>query len=236
MAEAFALLAVLAGAAAQAVTGVGFALVCAPLLTLALGGGDGVRLTNALALVVNALMLGREWRGVLLDRVLLLAGPALPAALATAAVIRHADPAVLSLATGLLVLVTVGALAAGLRSRRLAGRCGALLAGAASGAMTVAGGVGGPAVASYAANAGWPPGRVRPTLAACFLTVNLVAVAARGVRPTTAGFGLLLGAALAAGFAAGAALSRRVRPGAVWSATLALAAGGAAAAVVRGLW
>jgi uncharacterized membrane protein YfcA len=228
-------LAVMVGAGAQTMTGIGFSLICAPLLALALGGGDGVRLTNLLGIAVNTFMLAREWRGVMAGRVLTLAGPAVVAALLTAAAIQHATESVLSVATGLLVLAAVGAIGAGLRARRLAHWHGALLAGAASGAMTVVSGIGGPAVATYAANAEWPLSRLRPTLAAYFLAVNLVTVAARGVGPMTVTSALSLALALAVGFAGGAALSRRLEPSAVWRGTLILAAIGGVGAVLRGL-
>jgi uncharacterized membrane protein YfcA len=234
-AQSFALLAVAVGAAAQATTGIGFSLVCAPLLTLALGGDDGVRLTNLLAIPLNGLVLAREWHSVMVDKALQLFGPAAVAATIAAVAVRHASPGVLSVAAGLLVLAVVAAVAAGARIRRLAGWHGALLAGAASGAMNVVGGVGGPAVASYAANAEWPPGRARATFAAYFLAINVVSVAARGVAPTTVAFGLSLAAALLIGFAVGAALGRRLRPGAIRRGMLILAAVGAAAAVGRGL-
>ncbi len=235
LAEGAALVAVAAGATAQAVTGIGFSLVCAPLLTIVLGGGDGVRVANVLAIAVNLLVVGRERRAADLRQVFLLLVPATFAALLTAWLIRSADPHVLAVVAGGLVLVTVAVLASGREAQRLAGRVGAVLAGAVSGAMNVAGGVGGPAVAGYALNARWSPAQTRATLGAYFLGINIVSVASRGVPPLSAWF--FVGGALAvlAGFAAGVMMARRLDENAVRSWTLALAGLGAAAAIVQGL-
>jgi uncharacterized protein len=235
LAEGAALVAVAAGAGAQAVTGIGFSLVCAPLLTIALGGGDGVRLANVLAIAVNLLVLGRERRTADLGEVVLLLVPASLAALATAWVIRGADPHVLAVVAGCLVLVTVVVLASGREAQRLAGRVGAVLAGAISGAMNVAGGVGGPAVAGYALNARWSPAQTRATLGAYFLGINIVSVASRGVPRLSAWFFAGGALALLVGFAAGVLLARRLDEKAVRSWTLVLAGLGAAAAIVQGL-
>jgi hypothetical protein len=235
LAEGAALVAVAAGAGAQAVTGIGFSLVCAPLLTVVLGGADGVRIANLLAIAVNLLVVGRERRTADLRQVILLLIPATLAALLTAWVIRGADPHVLAVVAGGLVLVTVAVLASGREAQRLAGRVGAVLAGAVSGAMNVAGGVGGPAVAGYALNARWSPAQTRATLGAYFLGINIVSVAARGVPSLSAWFFVGAAMALLAGFAAGVVLARRLDESAVRSWTLALAGLGAAAAIVQGL-
>jgi uncharacterized membrane protein YfcA len=233
--EAFALLAVLAGAGAQAITGIGFSLVCAPLLTLALGGGDGVRVANLLAIGVNLLLLRMEWRSAELRHVLMLLIPATLVAAATAWAIGGANPRALSVASGAVVLLAIGVLARGVRSAALAGRAGAVVAGAVSGAMNVAGGVGGPAVAAYALNADWPVKRMRATLATYFLGINVVSVATRGIPALPAPFLAGLAAAVAVGFGAGSLLSRRLDAHVVRSGTLLLAAAGACAAVVQGL-
>jgi hypothetical protein len=235
LAEGAALVAVAAGAGAQAVTGIGFSLVCAPVLTIVLGGADGVRVANVLSIGGNLLMLGRERRAADLRRVLMLLVPASLAAVATAWVIRGANPHVLAVVAGSLVLVTVAVLALGLEAQRLAGRVGAVLAGAVSGAMNVAGSVGGPAVAGYALNARWSAAQTRATLGAYFLGINIVSVASRGVPSMSAWFFAGGALALLVGFGAGVLLARRLDETAVRSWTLGLAGLGAAAAIVQGV-
>jgi uncharacterized protein len=232
---AAALVAVAIGAGAQAITGFGFSLVCVPLLTVVLGGGDGVRLANALAIGVNLLLLGLGWRQAEVRRALALLGPAVVVIPLAAVLAAHASPGALSVGAGVLVLVAVGVLAVGFRARRLTGWAGLVLAGALSGAMNVLGGVGGPAVASYTTNAGWTAERLRPTLAAYFLGINVVSVLARGVPPVSAGFLVASSAAGAGGFAVGSRVARRANARTVERATLALAAAGAAGAIISGL-
>jgi uncharacterized membrane protein YfcA len=235
VADGLALVAILIGAAASAVTGIGFSLVSAPLLTLALGGGDGVRLANTLAMGVNLLLLRREWRSAVVRDVLLLLVPAALAITATALVISHANPRALSVASGVLILVAVAALASGVRIRRLAGVVGGVVAGAISGAMNVVGGVGGPAVASYALNADWSPRQTRSTLAIYFLAINVVSVASRGVPPLSPAFGIGSIVAVVVGFGLGSLLARRVDANSIRWGTLVLAAAGACAAIAQGL-
>ncbi|MGH7721546.1 MAG: TSUP family transporter [Candidatus Dormibacteria bacterium] len=235
VADSLAVLAVLIGAGASAVTGIGFALVCAPVLTIALGGGDGVRIANALAIGVNLLLIRREWRNAVVGDVLMLLVPAAVAIAAVAWAIRSASPHVLSVASGALILVAVGALVWGARVAPLAGRAGAVIAGAVSGAMNVVGGVGGPAVASYALNARWPPEQTRPTLAIYFLAINVVSVASRGVPGLSGIFVIAAVVALVVGFGLGALLARRLDARMLRSGTLMLAALGAGAAIAQGL-
>jgi hypothetical protein len=235
VADALALIAALVGSGASAVTGIGFSLVSAPLLTLALGGGDGVRLANTLAIGVNLLMLRREGRSAVARDVVLLLVPAALAIAATALLISHANPRALSVASGVLILITVAALALGARIRQLSGAVGGVIAGAISGAMNVVGGVGGPAVASYALNAGWSPRQTRSTLATYFLAINVVSVASRGVPGLSWPFAVGSIVAVIVGFGLGSLLARRVDARAVRWGTLVLAAAGACAAIAQGL-
>ena len=157
------MLAVAAGAVAQSVSGIGFTLVSGPLLVAALGPADGVRLSVVLSLVVNVAVLTRtvretSWR----DAVLLL----VPAVLATpllARLLRDAPERALQALAGAATLVGALVLGAGVRWRAAGGRAGAVGAGVVSAAMNVVAGVGGPAVALYAANAGWPAAAMRST-------------------------------------------------------------------------
>ena len=55
---------VLVGALAQSVSGIGFSLVCGPLLVAALGPADGVRLGVLLSLALNVVLVVRFRREV----------------------------------------------------------------------------------------------------------------------------------------------------------------------------
>ena len=234
---ALAVVAAVAGVVTQAVTGFGFSLVCAPFLVVTFGPVDGVRLVNILALTVNVVLLAREHHGTRVpDAVRLLIPAALVAPLA-AWVVRHADEDVLTIVAGVLVLLAAAALATGARWRALRGTGGVVVAGGVSAAMNVASGVGGPAVAMYALNAGWPPTEMRPTLQLYFLGLNVISIAALG-PPDGVGAGSMVGllGGVLVGFVLGGPLARRADAAAVRRTALLVAAAGGAVAIARGLF
>ncbi|HVF74647.1 MAG TPA: TSUP family transporter [Acidimicrobiales bacterium] len=224
-------LAVGAGAAAQAVTGIGFALVCAPFLVAAEGGREGVRLAILLSALLNTVMVARERRHVRPSFVVLLLVPAALATPVFAVVVRRLPEDVLAGVAGAVILLAVAALAVGLRVRRAEGRGGAIVAGVVSAGMNVASGVGGPPVALYAVNAGWPPRTARASLQAYFLCLNVVALIGLGLpalRP-----GLLV--AMAVGWAAGTLLDRFVPDSWATAAVLTIAGIGGVVALVSSM-
>lgn len=234
-ATALTIAAVAVGAATQAVSGLGFSIVCVPALTIAHGGRDGVRLTNVLALGVNALVLSAEGRNADVRRAGALFVPAALAGVLTAALIRRADADLLGVISGLVVLATVGALATGRRAPALSGTRGAIVAGVASGASNVVAGIGGPTVASYAANAQWPPDRLRATLALYFLGLNAVSVAVRGAPRMSSGLVFGCAFALAVGYTTGFVVRAKIAARHLHYGTLLLAAGGAIASIIKGV-
>jgi uncharacterized membrane protein YfcA len=229
MAALVAVLAVAAGATAQAVSGIGFALVCAPFLVAAEGSHQGVRLAILLSAVLNLFMVARARRDVRVGDAGLLLAPAAVATLLLALVVRDLPERTLSLAAGLVILVAVAALASGLRVRRARGRGGAVAAAVVSAGMNVVSGVGGPPVALYAVNAGWPVRTARATLQAYFLCLNVVALAGLGLPE----FRPVLLVAMALGWAVGAALDRMVPDRAATTAILTVAALGGLVTVFR---
>ncbi len=228
---ALATLAVGAGALAQSVSGIGFALVCGPFLVAILGAGEGIRVAVLLSAVVNVALLVLTPRGVRWRDCALLLAPAALSTPALALLLRRLDPRAAALAAGLSTLTGVALLASGRRWARAAGAAGAVAAGVASAAMNVTASIGGPAAALYAENAGWPPRQTGPTLQLYFLGLNLVALASLGVPPVPVPLvaGLVVGALL------GAAVSRRLPAGTARRATLAIAAAGGLTVVVQSL-
>lgn len=69
-------LGVVAGALTQRITGIGFALVCAPLLVLVAGPYEGVILSNLRELTVSLVVFVTSWRDTEWVKGLLLAVPA----------------------------------------------------------------------------------------------------------------------------------------------------------------
>lgn len=228
-------LAVTAGALAQSVSGIGFSLVSGPLLVAVLGPADGVRLGIVLSMAVNAVVLARERRSVRLGDGLLLL---LPAALATplwAALARRLDDRVAAGAAGAAAVLGAAALGAGLRWRAARGRVGAVGAGLVSSLMNVVAAIGGPAVALWAANAGWSAAASRATLQLYFLGLNLVALAALGPPDVPVLLVPVCLGGVAVGLAVGARLARRVDDEAARRVTLGLAAAGGLVVLVRSL-
>ncbi len=143
----------------------------------------------------------------------------------------------LSIINGTAILAATALLATGARAHSLKGRRGAVLAGAASGAMNVATSVGGPPVAMYAINAEWPAKNYRPTLQAYFLAINIISFAVRGV-PRLHHPALLLEMAVATvgGWLIGRHYARRVDDAVVRKLLLATAAIGGIVAILRGIF
>jgi uncharacterized protein len=227
------LLAVLVGTLAQSVSGIGFALVCGPLLVAALGAQDGVRLAVLLSLVLNVVLLVRLWRLVDVRTTLLLLAPAALTTPLFAVLARELPERTGAAAAGTVVVVGVGVLALGLRWHAARGRRGAVAAGVLGALTNVLAGVAGPVVALWAANAEWPQRVQRASLQAFFLGVNCVALPSLGT-PRVGPY-LLLGclAALAGGALLGAPLASRVGEATARRTTLALAGAGGAVVLVR---
>jgi uncharacterized membrane protein YfcA len=222
--------AVAAGASAQAVTGIGFALVCAPFLVAVVGAGDGVRLAVTLSAVLNVALLAREWRAVRLRGAALLSLGALPAAPLVALGLRRVGHGEAEVAAAVAILLAVAVVASGRRLPGGGSPAVAVVAGVCSAAMNVVAAVGGPAAAVFATGSGWGVQATRATLQGYFLLLNIVTLATLGLPPLTL-WPAYVG--LAVGVAAGALLSGRVPDRAARQATLLLAAGAGLALLAR---
>ena len=226
-------LAVGAGAVAQWVSGIGFSLVCAPILIAVLGAREGVRVALALSTILNvSLVIGRHRELMVREGALLLV-PALAVTPLVAYAAGSVDGRWLTGTAGVLTVLSAGALLAGLRWHRGVHPAGAVAAGALSGTMNVIGSIGGPALALYTVNAGWPQRQARPTLQVIFLCSNVVALAALGLPAARHLASPLIGLAL--GSVVGRWLDPRVPHGVARTLTLLVAAGGGAVAVLRAL-
>jgi uncharacterized membrane protein YfcA len=230
---ALAALAVAAGATAQSVSGIGFALVGGPLLFTVFGAREGVRVAVVLSMLVNIGVLTREHRAVMWRRVL----PVLVTALAVTPLLAHlladAHPRALRAAAGAVIVVGAALVAAGRTADT--GLPGGVAAGLVSATMNVLASAGGPAVAVYAAGARWDPGRVRATLQAYFLSLNVVTLATLGLPHWSLTQAGVLVACLLTGSAAGAWLVGRVSPGRARAVTLVLAAAGGLGVLISAL-
>lgn len=168
------------GGFAQSVTGLGFALVAAPGLIALLGPARGVAVVVLLGTLASVIPLLGQWRAVRVRDGATLLVPTLLATPVVGALVTGADTHVLAVAAGVAVLVGVLALWRGLRWPGLVSLPGAIGTGITSAALNVIGGVGGPPVGLYAANAGWEPRESRATLQGFFLVQGIVTAAVVG--------------------------------------------------------
>lgn len=220
-------LAVAAGAATQAIIGIGFSLVSAPFLVAVLGAHEGIRSSIILSAVLNAVMYLRHRAEARPRDVAWILGPAMVATPLFALVVRRLPGRTLEVMAGVAVLVAVALLAGGVRVARARGRGGAVAAGIASAGMNVVASIGGPPVALYAVNADWPPRSARATLQLYFLCLNAAAIVGLGfLRPEP-----VLFPAMAAGWAVGSVLDRYVPDRVATRAMLTVAAAGALFAI-----
>ena len=200
------MLAVVLGAVAQSVSGIGFSLVSGPFLVAALGVHDGIRLSVVLSLVLNVVLLARHRADVDRPGALLLLVPAALATPVWAVVTRTWPDRPARAAAGGVVVLGALLLASGARWRAARGRAGAVAVGVIGALTNVVAAVAGPPVALWAENADWSADRQRATLQAFFLGLNVVALASLGPPHLS---GRLLGGcflALAAGVTVGGRL------------------------------
>ena len=169
------------GGLAQSVTGLGFALVAAPALIALLGPRQGVGVVVLLGTLAAVLPLVGHWRRVRVRDTAALLVPTLLATPIVAALLAGMDTSTVAIAAGVAVLIGVVALWRGLTWHRLVSVPGAIGTGIASAALNVIGGVGGPPVGLYAANAGWDPPDSRASLQAFFLVQGVATVAVVGL-------------------------------------------------------
>lgn len=228
-------LGVAAGALTQRVTGIGFALVSAPLLVLVAGPFQGVVLANLLSLIVSLGVFTSTWRQTEWRRGVLLAMPAVAAIPLGALVAKRVPAPMLMVIIGTLVVLALGAVQLSTRARVLRGPQGALAAGAASGFMNVTAGVGGPAMVLYALSTDWDHRRFVATFQFYSIFINLASLLAKGPPQISRPALVASLCALVVGLAAGELLSRRVNAEQAKRAILVLALAGALSTVIKGV-
>ncbi|MBM9462418.1 sulfite exporter TauE/SafE family protein [Aeromicrobium sp. YIM 150415] len=236
------LVAVFAGAIAQRIAGLGFALLVAPFLVMLLGAHEGVIVVLVCGLVSSTIIMARVWAEVEWSSLWWLAVPAAVATIPAAFVARWLPPAPLSIVVSLLVLV---ALLVSLLLQRttlaIRGRLPMGLAGVMSGATNALAGVGGPAVSAYAVMSRWPQRGFAATLQPYFVLTNIVALTVKfAVDPAQSpSFGvaiwLAIVALIVAGVVVGDRCQRYVRDHHARMALIVMSFIGAVAALAKGL-
>lgn len=169
---------VLLGAAVQRVTGMGFALVSAPLLVAVLGAHNGVKLAQVLGLIAAAVIFFAVWRNAEPKTAAVLLAAAIVGVIPGVWVSSVVPAALLTVLVGLLALASIGAVVGSARARVLRGTGGQLGAGALSGFMNVTSGLGGPPIVLYAVSTDWRHENYLATSQLYFVGLNILSLAA----------------------------------------------------------
>jgi uncharacterized protein len=227
--------AVLVGAVAQRLTGIGFSLIVAPALTLAIGPSAGVGLTNLLTLLVAFAVLATSACRVDLLRSLLLVPAGLAGVLPGSILVRFLPARPLQVAVGAVTGLGLLAVVAAPRLRVRPSRAVTMWAGVGSGLTTALAGAGGPALTVYAVATHWPQQEFIATGQLNYAIQAAVALAIKGAPglPAAAWFGCAA-AAIVIGLTAGAYLTRRISGVHARKATIILAGLAALATVMAG--
>jgi|AntAceMinimDraft_12_1070368.scaffolds.fasta_scaffold13526_2 hypothetical protein len=233
---------VVVGAAAQRVTGMGFALLMAPFFALFFGPYEGILLMNVGGLVSSSLVLYTVWRDVDWQRFSLLLLGAIPGGVLGALVATRLDSATLQIIVGLVLIAGLTAsLAIAPRATSSSPVIGALLAGSVSGLTNATAGIGGPPIGIYAVSTGWKQHYLAATLQPLFIALSASALLVKS---------LLSGAApaldwwiypsmvalIVAGLGVGSALKTHVNEVAARRAVVVFCYVGAISAVIDGVW
>lgn len=172
--------AVLVGAVAQRVTGVGFAMVVSPFALLALSVYDGVIVTSVLAIVSCAVVYVQVWRDVDWLAYARLLPPALIGLIAGTLLAESVETAAVSVIAGSgLLLALVISLIVAARGRVAGGATPLIVSSFASGSLTAVAGVGGPPMTIYAVLSRWEAPRFAATMQPYFASLAFGAIVSR---------------------------------------------------------
>ncbi|XAS67804.1 sulfite exporter TauE/SafE family protein [Micrococcaceae bacterium Sec5.7] len=239
---ALVLIAVVAGALAQRLAGLGFGLLVSPVLVVLLGPFDGVMIINLCGAASSLLILSRVWRHVDWRRYTGLALSALTGVVPGAWLASQAPEAPLEICIGVLLIIALLASQRLKRSSwRATGRIPMVSLGFSSGLMNAAAGVGGPAITAYAIATRWDQKSFGATLQPYFITTGLSSLAGKylfsgGHLPALEAWqwlGIL--AAMVLGIVAGDLLSGRIQPRVIRGIVIAIAYTGAVSTLTKGV-
>jgi uncharacterized protein len=225
---------VFVGATTQRLTGLGFALVAAPLLVLVCGPIQGVLISNVMTLAINLVVGVSTWRDIEWRRVAFLAIPALIAVTFGARIAKIIPGPAFMVVIGSLVLFALVLLIVLRGIVLFPGRGGTVVAGALSGFMNVTAGVGGPAITLYAVGASWPQQSFVASMQLYFGVLNTGSIIAKGLPMLPLAMIPVLATAILLGVLVGNRLVRIVSDVRARQAVLVLAIAGSAGTIIKG--
>ncbi|MBK9740470.1 MAG: sulfite exporter TauE/SafE family protein [Actinobacteria bacterium] len=199
-------IAVAAGGVVQGLSGLGFALVSAPVVSQIVPGTAGIGLVNALSIVQNVWLIARTdarlaWREIRRMVPGLVMGVALGWL-----VLRVSSPALFDVIVAVSACASVAWL---LLAGRFRGPLAGFLSAAWGGTVNTVAGVGGPPIAAYLVTRGLDLGSYVKTLQVVFATLSLVSLPLLGVYVPSVGAAAVWVGALIAGSVGGELARRR---------------------------
>lgn len=168
--------AVMAGAMAQRVSGMGFAIIVAPVLVLVVGPVDGILMVNICGAVSASIIFTQVWRDVDWRQYFLLTVPALVALAPGVWIAVRLGGPMLQVGVGVLLLsVLTLSLFATRGERVLPTVPAAVLSGGACGFLSATAGASGPSVSIYAVVTRWDQRSFAATIQPFFATLGTIA-------------------------------------------------------------
>jgi uncharacterized membrane protein YfcA len=199
-------LAVAAGGLVQGLTGLGFALVSAPVVTQLVSGTGGIGLVNALSIIQNIWLIARTEGRIAWGEIRrMLPGLALGVALGWL-VLRTSDPRLYDV---IVAASACGSVAWLLLAGRFRSTAAGVLSAVWGGVVNTVAGVGGPPIAAYLVTRGLDFDSYLRTLQVVFAMLSLVSLPLLGVDVPSVGAVLIWIAALIVGSALGEFLRHR---------------------------
>jgi hypothetical protein len=194
----------------QVVAGTGVRLIIPPLAILALGHAEGLRVAMTLGLLISLVTFLGDRAAVPFRRFVPLALPVVISAPLWVLLVDLIPEAVAARLAGLAAVAAVVVTLRAVRTGHLAGRFGALGAGAAASGVFALGGVGGPVLGMYARDNGWAARPARGVVNACIALAQVRVLAFMGL-PTATEPGLAVGlGGLAVGLVLGGVIAAKL--------------------------
>lgn len=233
---------IVAGAVAQRVAGLGFAMLVSPFLVILLGPHTGVLLVNICGVASSALIAPRVWRDIDWSTFRWLTVFSVAGSIPGAIAATYLPSAALSITVGSVVLTAlILSLALNRANVVVRGNGPKAVAGALSGLTNAMAGVGGPAVSAYAVLSRWEQRPFAATLQPFFVLMGSVAIAVKaivdpGQIPMLDPWAwVLILAAIVVGIFGGEMLQRHIRDRHARAFVIFIAFVGSVAALVKGL-
>lgn len=228
--------AVLVGAVTMRATGMGFALVAAPFLVLALGPFEGVLVANVCGTTSALLNLTQVHRDVDWRRARWVVPAGIIGTLPGALAVRSMSLPVLAVVVSVVVLVGLALTVIGRSVELPNSPLVAGVGGLTSGFMNVTAAVGGPGLVIYALATRWQHSHFAATAQVHFAVLGIASLLTKGALPSLSTLGwIVLAAALAAGLAAGNLLARHIDGPKAMRMVIVVAAAGALLSLTQGI-